>query len=297
MPDFTLETEHGVICVTDTGLKNEHPTLLLLHGNSSSSRIFRHIFESGQVTSQYRLIAFDLPGHGASSNAPTLEKSYTMSGYADIAVHILSHLNVRSVVVFGWSLGGHIALEMAPKLKHLHLAQRANEGNIGLKGIVLTGTPPALGASQCIQGFKIPIEPNGEEDEENLMAKLHWTPEQAERIARSSAPGGREELFERWMLDDAVRTDGRARMVMFDAFVGGRGADQVKIVEESEIPIAVINGSEEPFVNLEYVDGLKWGRLWRGELVRMEGLKHTPFWEDPVGFEKLLLQFLGDCEK
>lgn len=288
MPDFTLETEHGVICVTDTGLKNDSPALLLLHGNSSSSKIFRHMFESSQLTSRHRLITFDLPGHGASSNAPSPEKNYTMSGYANLAVHILEHLNVRSVVVFGWSLGGHIALEMVPELK------RAGE-RVGLKGVVLTGTPPALGAEQCARGFKIPTEP--QEGEENLMAKVHWTHEQAERIARSSAPGGREELFEQWMLDDAVRTDGRSRMIMFDAFVGGRGVDQVKVVGESEQLIAVINGGEEPFVNLDYIDGLTWGRLWRGQCVRIQGLKHAPFWEDPEGFEKLLLDFLADCEK
>lgn len=291
MPDFTLETPHGVISVTDTGLKNAHPALLLLHGNSSSSKIFRHMFESSRLPSQHRLIAFDLPGHGASSNAPRPEDSYTMAGYADLAVHILSHLNVRSVVVFGWSLGGHVALEMVPKL-----SQAAVRGtNVELRGIVLTGTPPASGAEQCKQGFKINTDPD--HGEENLMAKINWTDEQAEQIARSSAPGGREELFERWMLDDAVRTDGRARMVMFDAFLRGRGMDQVGVVRKSDVPIAVVNGGEEPYVDLDYIDGLKWSKLWRGECVRMEGLKHTPFWEDPAGFEKLLLEFLEDCEK
>ncbi|KAF3044455.1 hypothetical protein E8E12_010820 [Didymella heteroderae] len=291
MPDFTLETEHGVICITDTGLKNEHPALLLLHGNSSSSKVFRHMLESPGLPSRYRLITFDLPGHGASSNAPNPAKTYTMSGYADLAVHILEHLNIDSVVVFGWSLGGHIALEMVPKLQRA--AERGNK-MVELKGLVLTGTPPALGAAQCARGFKIPTDPA--QGEENLMAKVHWTPEQAERIARHSAPGGHEELFEQWMLDDAVRTDGRARMNMFDAFVGGRGVDQVKVVKQSDVPVAVINGSEEPFVDLDYIDGLEWGNLWREKCVRMEGLKHTPFWEDPEGFEKLLLDFLRDCE-
>jgi pimeloyl-ACP methyl ester carboxylesterase len=305
MPDFTLETDHGVICITDTGLKNDAPAILLIHGNSSSSKIFRHMFESPNLTSKYRLITFDLPGHGASSNAPNPGRSYTMSGYADLAVHILSHLNIRSVVVFGWSLGGHIALEMVDKLERLRRAdeggnkgaRESGKGGIELKGLILTGTPPSLGLDQVVKAFKIPIDIKQGEGEENLMAKVHWTYEQAERIARSSAPGGHAQLFEQWMLDDAIRTDGRARMVMFDAFVGGRGVDQVGVVEGSEVSIAVINGSEEPFVDLEYVDGLEWGKLWKGECVKMEGLKHTPFWEDPVGFERLLLEFLGDCEK
>lgn len=292
MPDFTLETPHGIISITDTGLKNDSPALLLLHGNSSSSRIFRHILNSEKLASRYRLITFDYPGHGASSNAPSPSKSYTMAGYADLAVHILEHLSIASVVVFGWSLGGHIALEMVPKLKRA--SERGNK-IVELRGLVLTGTPPALGVEQGAKGFKIPTDPK--EGEENLMAKVHWTPEQAESIARSSAPGGREELFEQWMLDDAIRTDGKARMIMFDAFVKGEGVDQVRVVEESDVLIAVINGAEEPFINLDYIDALKWRGLWRGECVRLKGLKHAPFWEDPTAFEGLLLEFMEDCGK
>jgi pimeloyl-ACP methyl ester carboxylesterase len=32
-------------------------------------------------------------------------------------VHILEHLKVESVVVLGWSLGGHVGIEMVPLLK------------------------------------------------------------------------------------------------------------------------------------------------------------------------------------
>ena len=117
MPGFTLDTPHGLISVNDTGLKNDAPALLLLHGNSSSSKIFRHMLDSPTLTNQYRVIAFDYPSHGASSNALNLERDYTQRGYAELAVHILKHLRVDSVVVMGWSLGGHVALEMVPLLR------------------------------------------------------------------------------------------------------------------------------------------------------------------------------------
>ncbi|KZM25736.1 uncharacterized protein EKO05_0006050 [Ascochyta rabiei] len=290
MPDFTLETRHGIISVTDTGLKNSSPALLLLHGNSSSSKIFRHLLASPTLTTQYRLITFDLPGHGASSNAASPEATYTMAGYADLAVHILEHLCVESIVILGWSLGGHIALEMVPLLK---TASERESRIVHLSGLMLIGAPPALGAEQCTQGFKVPTNPD--EGQENLMAKVLWTEEQAETIARSSAPGGKSELFEDWMRKDAIRTDGRARMMMFKAFVEGRGVNQVQVVEGEDVLTAVINGAEEPFINLDYIDGLNWKKLWRGECVRLEGKKHAPFWEDPKGFEALLLEFLGDC--
>jgi pimeloyl-ACP methyl ester carboxylesterase len=43
--------------------------ILLVHGNSSSSRIWQKQLE-GPLGGKYRLIAIDLPGHGRSSPPP-----------------------------------------------------------------------------------------------------------------------------------------------------------------------------------------------------------------------------------
>lgn len=99
------------------------------------------------------------------------------------------------------------------------------------------------------------------------------------------------------MFEDAKNTDGRARMVMGQAFVGGQGVDQRAIVESEDMLIAVVNGAEEQFVSLEYVDSIRWKKLWKGECVRLPGLHHAPFWEDPQGFEKVLVEFLKDAGK
>ena len=216
-----------------------------------------------------------------------------MAAYAELAVSILEHLSVDTIVVLGWSLGGHIALEMVPLLK---TASERGSKIVELKGLMLVGTPPALGAVQCEEGFKIATDPDKNKGEENYMAKVHWTEQEAKTIAMNSAAGGREDLFEEWMLRDAIRTDGLARMIMFGALREGRGVDQVEVVESEDVLIAVVNGAEEHFIDLDYIDGLKWRKLWRGQCIRLEGKKHAPFWEDPVGFERLLLEFIGDCK-
>ncbi|KAF1845264.1 alpha/beta-hydrolase [Cucurbitaria berberidis CBS 394.84] len=290
MPSFVLETDHGLISITDTGLKNDKPALLLIHGNSSSSKIFRHILESKALTERWRIIAFDLPGHGASSNAPDPDKTYWMRGYADLAMHILQHLNIPRVVVFGWSLGGHVGIEMVPLLASI------SSPPIEIKGLMLTGTPPALGKEQMKRGFKF------QDGDLGLAGKKDWSEEEAQGVARYSAAAGKEECFEAWMLEDARRTDGRARVIMSRRLAGNEseapaGVDQRKVVETEEVLIAVVNGGAEQFVNLDYLDDLRWRRLWRGRCIALEGLKHAPFWERPDEFEGLLLEFMGDCEK
>ncbi|KAL6709024.1 hypothetical protein ACN47E_002151 [Coniothyrium glycines] len=285
MPDFTIDTSHGLISVTDTALKNDNPTILLLHGNSSSAKIFRHIFDSEDITSAFRVVAFDYPGHGASSNAPEPDKSYSMSGYADLAVHVLQHLNIAEVVVFGWSLGGHVGIELIPLLQ---------AASIQLRGLMITGTPPALGLEQTNAGFLF------EDGHLSTSAKLEWSEEDVDNFAKTSAAAGKPELCEDWMIDNARRTDGRARMMMWKKFANvdgkgnGQGADQRKVVEETDVLIAVVNGAEEQFVNLDYLDAIKWRNLWKGKCERLEGLKHAPFWEEPQLFNGLLYEFATD---
>ena len=87
------------------------PLLLLIHGNSSCRGVFQHQLH-GQLAENYRFIAFDLPGHGQSSDAPDPARTYTRPGLAEAAVELLEKLRITQVVVFGWSLGGHIGIEM-----------------------------------------------------------------------------------------------------------------------------------------------------------------------------------------
>jgi pimeloyl-ACP methyl ester carboxylesterase len=85
---------------------------------------------------------------------------------------------------------------------------------------------------------------------------------------------------------------------MWKAFAGGVGVDQRKVMEtEDDILVAVVNGGAEPFVELDYLDEIKWKRLWQGKCLRLEALGHAPFWEKPEAFSPVLESFLKDCDK
>ena len=121
-----LYTSHGSIVVEEAG-RGELP-VLLIHGNSLSREVFRKQL-GGALSSKYRLVAFDLPGHGDSGDALNASRTYTRSGLADAATEVLDMLGLREVVVVGWSLGGHIALEMAARF-------------FGIKGLLISKAPP-----------------------------------------------------------------------------------------------------------------------------------------------------------
>jgi pimeloyl-ACP methyl ester carboxylesterase len=73
----------------------------MIHGNSFCRGVFRHQLQS-PLTANHRLIAFDLLGHGESSNAPDPERTYTVEGLADAAVELLGKRGIANAIVLGW---------------------------------------------------------------------------------------------------------------------------------------------------------------------------------------------------
>jgi pimeloyl-ACP methyl ester carboxylesterase len=264
----TLLTSHGSVALEESGASGL--PVLLIHGNSSCRGVFRHQLQ-GPLAKKYHLIALDLPGHGQSSDAPDPTRSYTRSGFADAASEVLEKLGVTQAVVFGWSLGGHIGIEMIPRFP-------------GMRGLMVTGTPP-VGRNNMAQGF-VASPHNGAAGRQDLS--------EADIDAFVQAIfGGSAEPF----LRDAVkRADGRLRKRMFEAARAGDGVDQRKTVETSSVPLAVVNGAADRLINLDYVDTVAYANLWEGRCHRLPGLGHTPFWEAPEVFAPVLERFLQDVE-
>ncbi len=77
---------------------------LLIHSLGTDWRVWRDVIP--QLVEQYRLIAYDLRGHGYASNAPKIE---AMQTYVDDLARLLDELNLRKVRLAGLSLGGAIA--------------------------------------------------------------------------------------------------------------------------------------------------------------------------------------------
>lgn len=262
-----VETRYGRIACTDTDPEGSSaaPPLLFVHGNSASRKVFH-----AQLADDFgtrRLLALDLPGHGESDDATDPEAAYTQRGYAAAIVEFLGALGVDRAVVVGWSLGGHIGLELIPLFP-------------GLAGLVLTGTPP-VNPDTLTEGFRPGLSYAGAEELTAAQAAQF-----AAEITVSPPPA--------WVVDDVVRTDGRSRRLMFESFVAGRDSDQKALVQESPVPLAIIDGRDDPFVEHAYVASLPYAALWRGTPTVLEDRRHAAFLEDPAQYDDLLRAFLRD---
>ena len=84
------------------------PPLLLLHGLGGTKISWLPIVPA--LSSSYRLVIPDLPGHGESDKPRT---DYSMRAYAHSVRVLMDATGLRQAVVLGNSMGGRIALELA----------------------------------------------------------------------------------------------------------------------------------------------------------------------------------------
>jgi pimeloyl-ACP methyl ester carboxylesterase len=90
--------------------KGKGPVLVLLHGFTESSAVWDSFAKN--ISSEYRVVCIDLPGHGKSD---VLSETHSMDLMADAVVTVLHHLKIEKCVLIGHSMGGYVSLAFAEK--------------------------------------------------------------------------------------------------------------------------------------------------------------------------------------
>lgn len=265
-----LPREDGELSIVQQGSGNKN--LLFIHGNSSCKEAFGSLWDRPEL-SEFHCVAFDLPGHGQSADARDPETGYTIPGYAAAAVDVIKHLGLAKPLVFGWSLGGHAALELALC-------------GPDLSGVCITGTPPVGPGPSLLEGGFTPFtfeQSTGDED----------APEEALLEYAGHTYGVPKERFEAF-LPALMRTPGRARSRMTEHWLGHDGPSHLGFAESGGIPLAIAHGDKDPFVDPLFLDALASDRLWGGKIHHFAGSGHAPFLDDPSGFATWLRRVADD---
>ena len=92
----------------------DRPTILLLHGLPSSSRMFEPLFD--RLADRYHLVAPDYPGFGHSDWPNPKKFAYTFDRYAEIIARFTEALAIRRYTLYMQDYGGPVGFRMA--LKH-----------------------------------------------------------------------------------------------------------------------------------------------------------------------------------
>ncbi|MBR0911480.1 alpha/beta fold hydrolase [Bradyrhizobium japonicum] len=263
----TRSVGSGRLAFIRTG--GDRGAVLLVHGNSSCKEIFAHQI-SFLADRGYDVVAADLPGHGNSDDAPNPPDTYSFPGYARALSNLMEQLGVGAYHVVGWSLGGHIGLEMWSTLK-------------AVRSLLITGTPPVrLSPDGAAEGFL----PSATMD---LAGKACFS--EADVLAYGSAMLGTDIDRTSHLACCIARTHGEARRLMLQNGLAGIGQDEVVAVRECAKPLAIVQGKNDPFVNVSYLHRLTYKNLWLKNPTIVNG-GHAPHWMQAVQFNNYLGEFI-----
>jgi pimeloyl-ACP methyl ester carboxylesterase len=199
--------------------------------------------------------------------------AYSLPGHARALQAVIEALGLEQAMFVGWSLGGHVMLEMAPDLPKA-------------RGFVIFGTPP-INSRESMRGAFLPnpaMKFTFQESLDRVEASAY--------VAAFFRPGfvGIPPFF----LDDALRTDGRARSGLAANAANGGPRDEVAVVRDLKLPLAVLHGGDEQLVDRGYFASLDMPTLWRGAVQTIPGAGHTPQWETPEAFDALIEAFIAE---
>src|SRR3984957_11125759 len=87
------------------------PTILLLHGLPSSSRMFVSLFE--RLSDRYHLVAPDYPGFGHRSWPDPKQLAYTFDRIAEVMIHFTESIGLSRYLLYMQDYGGPVGFRMA----------------------------------------------------------------------------------------------------------------------------------------------------------------------------------------
>jgi pimeloyl-ACP methyl ester carboxylesterase len=267
-----FKTSDGLNLAYHTYGQPTNPTILLLHGNSCSAELFKPQFNS--IFENYFLIAPDFVGHGGSGQSEN-EAHYSMNGMAQSITQLVESLEIDQLTVYGVSLGGHVAMEMAPLLSKK------------LKGIMISGAPP----------LKIPL---------NTAECFTDSPVMAKSFVKDLTPQNRTE----WADACVYENDNAKKLVMswieatepefrekFGASLSTAAgvSNEFQIIEEVSFPVAFVQGEHEWLIKPNYFDKIKPINFYKNKVHWISGSAHFPNLENPEDFNQLLKEFALYC--
>lgn len=161
--------------------------LLMQHTAGCHGSQWRHLFEMPEITSRFRLIAYDLPCHGKS--IPPVEtdwwaQTYNLEGefLRSIPVALAQVLELDEPIFMGCSVGGLLALDLAHRHPEVFRAVISLEGALRIGGNV-----EALGdlwhpqisndyKARLMDGLMSPTSPKAYRKETSFVYASGWPP-------------------------------------------------------------------------------------------------------------------------
>lgn len=260
------------LCVYETG-KTDGPTLVLLHGFSQSYGVFKRQFES-TLANDYRLVAFDLRGHGCSGKPSTNEAYATPEIWARDVKAVLDAKQVTKPILVGWSYGAFIIADYVRTF-----------GSRDLAGVVLVGSNAGMIAEAADQAAR------RKEGYERAAAANPFSTE----IERGINDG---RGFVKFMsakplpadIDTIMFTANQQLPAYANRAMTTRKLENVDLIPKFDLPALLVVGERDFSNPADVIAGLA-ARMPNAKVVRFAESGHSTFAEEPERFNSVVREF------
>jgi 3-oxoadipate enol-lactonase len=263
---------HPELYVEDSG-EAGLPILLGLHSLFLDGRMFDGLAEA--ATGRFRVVRPDFRGQGRS--APAEDPLIDMDTCADDTIAVIERLDAGPVHVVAQSMGGDVAIRVAVRRPEL------------VRSMVLLGSSARDEPQENLDAFR-PI---------------------AEEVARTGFVGEILETTMAIMFGETTRQDPARQDVvaLWRERIGAlppelapaiRGVIErrsvVGLLPEVRVPVFVVSGTEDLARPPAWADEVVAG-LPDAELLRLEGIGHSPILEAPEQVLPRVLAFLAEADR
>lgn len=267
MFSYPMQVDGTLTRILQAGLSGE--AVILVHGTATRAdrwvRNLEPLAEAG-----FKIYALDLPGHGFAEKSASFDHS--VPGYAKFLSSFIEGLDGSKVTIAGTSLGGQVAATFAT----LHPDKINRVVLVGSMGLVPVGEEMRLriqaGATNQTRDFiaqklrRVIADPALVTD--SLIE---------EEFIFNNSPGAADALKK---LGQYIATD-------LDKDVVGEKLNELP----PDIPILLVWGDQDKTVPLG--TGLAAHKLiHRSKLAVLKGVAHTSYFEDPLSFNHVLIDFM-----
>ncbi|MBV5281831.1 MAG: alpha/beta fold hydrolase [Paludibacter sp.] len=111
--NINLFLNNLMVCYTDDG-PDDAPVLIFIHGFPLNKSMWKKQLKA--LKEQYRVIAYDVRGHGESES--TDETTFSIENFAHDLIYFMDALKIDKASLCGLSMGGYIALNAIENYPH-----------------------------------------------------------------------------------------------------------------------------------------------------------------------------------
>ncbi len=256
------------LCVRAAGPRDRMP-ILFIHGFSQSHLAWRRQFE-GPLAQRFRLIAFDLRGHGWSEKPPDAQSYREPQRWGDDVAAVLAAAGAERAVFVGWSYGGRVILD--------YIATHGTDAIAGINFVAAVIGDAGEYYGEQIGTIRGTLAPDPAASIDGTRRFLRAC------FARAPEPDD----FERMLAYNAMAPPAiRAKLL-------GRKTDADALLASIALPALFTQGTLDAIIApamSEY--GAR--TLPGAKLSLYEGIGHSPFFEDAERFDRELAGFVGTC--